>query len=109
MSDSAHATRRDHRTGLLYALGAFGAWGVVMPVYIKALGDVPVLEILAHRIIWATLFALILVAALGRGRELRQLLVPRTLALLLLSAALVTVNWVTYIFAVAAGHIIETS
>ncbi len=109
MSDGLHASRRNHRIGLFYAFGAFGAWGVVLPVYIKALDGVPVLEILAHRVTWATLFALILVAALGRGRELRQLFVPRTVRLLLLSAALVTVNWVTYIFAVATGHIVETS
>ncbi len=51
MSDSAHASRRDHRIGLLYALGAFGVWGVVLPVYIKALEGVPVAEILAYRVV----------------------------------------------------------
>jgi chloramphenicol-sensitive protein RarD len=109
MTDDAQPRRRQQRIGLLYALGAFTAWGVVLPIYLKALADVPVPEILAHRIVWGALFALALVAGLGRGHELRQLLVPRTLALLLLSALLVTINWVTYIYAISSSHIVETS
>ena len=108
MSDDA-PSRRQHHIGLLYALGAFSAWGVVLPIYLKALAGVPVPEILAHRIVWGALLALALVTGLGRRHELRQLLAPRTLALLLLSALLVTVNWVTYIYAIGTSHIVETS
>src|ERR1700736_2142529 len=68
MTDDAQLRRRQHRIGLLYALGAFTAWGVVLPIYLKALADVPVPEILAHRIVWGALFALALVAGLGRQR-----------------------------------------
>src|SRR6185312_605998 len=95
MTDDAPSLRRQHRIGLIYALGAFTAWGVVLPIYLKALADVPVLEILAHRIVWGALFALALVAGLGRRRELSQLLVPRTMALLLVSALLVAINAAT--------------
>src|SRR6185437_2757619 len=109
MIDDAQPIRPQHRIGLLYALGAFTAWGVVLSIYLKALADVPVPEILAHRIVWGALFALALVAALGRRRELSQLLVPRTMALLSLSALLVTINWVTYIYAISNSHIVETS
>ncbi|HJT07460.1 MAG TPA: EamA family transporter RarD [Stellaceae bacterium] len=109
MTDDAQPLRRQHRVGLLYALGAFTAWGVVLPIYLKALADVPVLQILAHRIVWGALFAFALVAGLGRRGELRQLLAPRTMALLSLSALLVTINWVTYIFAISNSHIVETS
>ncbi|HEX6842587.1 MAG TPA: EamA family transporter RarD [Stellaceae bacterium] len=109
MPDDAPSLRRQHRIGLVYALGAFTAWGVVLPIYLKALADVPVLQILAHRIVWGALFALALVAGLGRRRELSQLLAPRTMALLSLSALLVTINWVTYIYAVSNSHIVETS
>jgi chloramphenicol-sensitive protein RarD len=109
MTDDAQSRRRQHRIGLLYALGAFTAWGVVLPIYLKALADVPVPEILAHRIVWGALLALALVAGLGRQHELGQLLAPRTMALLLLSALLVTINWVTYIYAISNSHIVETS
>jgi chloramphenicol-sensitive protein RarD len=106
MSDG---TGRERRIGLLYALGAFGIWGLVMPVYLKALTGVPVAEILAHRIVWATLVAVVLLAVLGRRRELRAVLLPRSVGLLFVSAALVTVNWVVYVIAVTTDHILAAS
>lgn len=109
MSDKERARRREWRIGLFYMLGAYACWGVVLPVYLKALKGVPVLEILAHRVVWATLFALLLIAALGRRGEMHRVLAPRTLRLLLISAALVTVNWVLYIIAVTSDHIVEAS
>jgi chloramphenicol-sensitive protein RarD len=100
---------RERRLGLAYALGALALWGVVLPVYLNALAGIPVLEILAHRVLWATLFALLFLAALGRLGELRRVRAPRTYGLLMLSAALVTVNWVTYIVAVLSDHILAAS
>ena len=44
----------DSREGLLLGGGAFALWGLY-PFYFKALGDVPPLEIVAHRIFWSTL------------------------------------------------------
>ena len=38
--------------GELLAGGAFALWGV-LPLFYKALGHVPVLDVLAHRGIWA--------------------------------------------------------
>ncbi len=103
------AQRRSRRIGFLYAFGAFGLWGVVVPVYMKALQGVPVLEILAHRVLWAAVVTVALIAALGRLGEARRVLNGRSIGLLMVSAALVTANWVTYIYAVTADHIIETS
>ena len=101
--------RHERRAGFLYAFGAFGLWGLVLPIYIKALKAVPVLEILGHRILWAALFALVLLAFLGRLRVLRTVLLPRSLGLLVLSAALVTVNWVTYVIAVTQDNLLAAS
>jgi chloramphenicol-sensitive protein RarD len=99
----------ERRAGFLYALGAFGLWGLVLPVYIKALAAVPVAEILAHRVVWAALLALALLALLGRLRVLRTVLILRSLGLLVLSAALVTINWVTYVVAVTNDHLLAAS
>ena len=41
--------------GLLYALGAFGLWGL-SPVYWRQMAHVPALEILLHRIAWSAFF-----------------------------------------------------
>jgi chloramphenicol-sensitive protein RarD len=105
----SEARRSERRAGFLYALGALGLWGLVLPIYIKALAAVPVVEILAHRILWAALFTLVLLALLGRLRTLGTVLVPRSLGLLVLSAALVTVNWVTYVVAVINDNLLAAS
>ncbi|HYM02820.1 MAG TPA: EamA family transporter RarD [Stellaceae bacterium] len=109
MSGGEPTDRRSRRIGLFYAFGAFGAWGVVLPLYLKMLKGVPVTEILAHRIVWGALLALVLIAALGRGRKVRRMLAWRSLVLLVMSSVLITINWVTYIFAVTTDHIVETS
>ncbi len=109
MSTIKHSARRDHSVGILYALGAFGIWGAVLPIYMKVLAGVSVLEILGHRIVWAALFAALLITIFGRWREVRQALTPRSLALLMVSATLITVNWVAYIIGVTDGRIVETS
>ena len=111
--DRASATDGQDRralTGIAYAVGAFGMWGIIAPVHFKLLGAVPPTEVLAQRIVWATLFVLGLIAARQGFRELRQALAPaRRLGLLCLSAALVAVNWLVYIWAVSAGHLVEAS
>ncbi len=109
MTTAEDTQRRVRRIGFLYALGAFGSWGVVLPLYMKALEGVPVLEILAHRVLWAALVTVALIAAFGRLDEARRVLTRRSVMLLMVSAALVTANWVTYIVAVTSDHIIETS
>lgn len=66
------------------------------------------LEILAHRMLWslAVVAALLLVSGGARGlRRLRR----RQVGLLTLAAALVSVNWGTYIWGVNNGHVVETS
>jgi chloramphenicol-sensitive protein RarD len=74
------------------------------------LAAVPALEILAQRIIWASVFALGLIVLSGQTGKLAALLMPsRRLGMLCLSAALVAVNWLVYIWAVNAGHLVQTS
>src|SRR5262249_22166533 len=58
-ADGARAART--REGLLYGLAAYGWWGLV-PVYFKAVADLPAVEILAQRIVWSLFF---LAALLG--------------------------------------------
>ena len=59
--------------GIGYALAAYTLWGVA-PVYWKALGDLPAVELLGHRVVWSALLGILLVAATRGGRELRVLL-----------------------------------
>jgi chloramphenicol-sensitive protein RarD len=98
------------RTGVIYALGAFSAWGLLVPIHFKMLTDVPAFEILAHRILWGCVFACALLWMRQEVGDLRQVLRPsRHLAMLSLSAALVGINWYVYIWAVNAGYLVQTS
>ncbi|MCU0951107.1 MAG: EamA family transporter RarD [Burkholderiaceae bacterium] len=95
--------------GVLYALGAYLMWGA-FPIYFKAVQQVPALEVLAHRMLWSLLFVAALLALLGRWQWLRPLArEPRRLAAFAVSALLVSINWLIYIWAVNAGHIVDAS
>ena len=62
------ATPRTDGRGMLAAVGAFIIWGL-LPIYLKQLQDVPVLQVTAHRLIWGCTFAL---CWLALRRELPQ-------------------------------------
>jgi chloramphenicol-sensitive protein RarD len=95
--------------GILYAIGAYLLWGV-LPVYWKVLEVVPPLQILGHRFVWSLAF---LAALLFVRKEIpnfkQSVAAPRTLLIYALSACLLAVNWLTYIWGVNAGFIVETS
>lgn len=104
------ASDRDRtRAGLASALGAYGIWGVA-PIYFKAVGHVPVLEILAHRVLWSLVFVAGLLTAQGRWAELgRALQSRRTLATFAVTTALIAGNWGIFIWAIVAGRVLEVS
>lgn len=95
--------------GVLYAIGAYGVWGL-LPIFWKALQHVPALEILAGRVVWALVVAIVIGALRGNWAWLRTALASgRTVLIFLGSALLLSVNWGIYIWAVNSGHIVETS
>jgi chloramphenicol-sensitive protein RarD len=97
------------RLGLAYGVAAYGSWGF-MPVYIKAVRTVPILEVLSHRVFWAFLLLLALCWRRGELPAIRAALrTPRTLALLAGSTVAIAVNWLGYIGAVVQGHVLEAS
>jgi chloramphenicol-sensitive protein RarD len=102
--------RRRTVGGILYALAAFGTWGLVAPVHFKLIAAVPPFEVLAQRIVWSTLLVLALIGARRRWRELSGALASRrTLSMLALSALLVAGNWLVYIWAIGTGQLVEAS
>nr|WP_295373361.1 EamA family transporter RarD [uncultured Sphingosinicella sp.] len=97
------------RGGLLLGLGAYLLWGV-LPLYFKALGHVRPTEIVAHRILWSLIFLGALVAIWGRLPQIRAAIANRrALLTLVLTAALIGVNWLIWIWAVLNGHVLEGS
>jgi len=98
-----------HRRGLAAAIGSFAFWGV-FPLYLSLLAAVPALEILAHRIVWCCVFVVAWVALRGELPAIRAALTTRsTLRRLAASGTLISINWLTYVWAVNNGHVIDAS
>jgi chloramphenicol-sensitive protein RarD len=95
--------------GMLYAAAAYILWGL-FPIYFKALQNVPPIEILSHRMVWALAFLLIVLTWRRQWawapKVLRQ---PKVLAGFAASAVLLSVNWFIYIWSVNNGHVVDSS
>ena len=103
------SSQRSPATGFLYALLAYASWGL-FPLYWKFFGGVSPLEIVSHRVLWSVLLLALLVAASQQLRELVAVLCNvRHLAVLLLTASLLSANWGIFIYGVLSGHVVETS
>ena len=96
-----------YKTGLLFGVSAYVIWGV-FPLYWPLLEPATPLEIVSHRAVWSLFFCLI---ALGLSKQLKStyalLKNPRVFIRLLLAAALISVNWIVYIWGVNNGHVVE--
>jgi chloramphenicol-sensitive protein RarD len=108
-SSQDQATHRLARAGLLYGLAAYGLWGV-MPVYFKLLQAVPSIDIVAHRIVWSLLVLLVLVTFARAWDQIRAAINSRkAMSMLLLTALLIGINWLLYVYAINSGHILAGS
>jgi chloramphenicol-sensitive protein RarD len=97
------------KKGILYGIGAYALWGL-FPIYWKWLRHVPAPQLLGHRIGWSFLFLMGVILATRQAGAFRSAaLTPRTLRIYFIAAILIGVNWLTYVWAVNAGFIVETS
>jgi len=95
--------------GIGYAVGAYVTWGL-FPIYWKWLQHVPALQLLGHRIVWSFLFMVLVVLILRQGKAFRSAIAhPRVLLIYSVAAVFLAINWLTYVWAVNAGYIVETS
>jgi len=98
----------DVRRGLWVAIASFVLWGV-MPLYWHALKEIPSLQIVVHRIVWSTVFVVGWLAWQRRDWLRVALSQPRVGWMLAISGVLIAFNWGLYIWAVNAGHVVESS
>lgn len=102
-------TGGDSARGFGFALSAYLLWGF-LPFYMKAVAHIPASEVVAHRIVWSVPLAGLLLVVLGRTADIRRALrTPRMLAMGAMTAALITVNWGIYVWAIGAGRALETA
>lgn len=95
------------RSGLLYGLGAYGSWGV-FPAFFPLLKPAGPTEILAHRVLWTVVFMAGVLAVGRRFGDLRRV-GPRAWALLACASALISTNWLIYIYAVNSAHVVDAA
>jgi chloramphenicol-sensitive protein RarD len=97
------------RKGLGLGVAAYGLWGV-LPVYFKALKSIDAGDIVAHRIVWSVPIMAALLSFTGAWGEVRSALRNRrAMVLLCVTAMLIAVNWLLYVYAVNSGHILAGS
>ncbi|HFQ4970348.1 TPA: EamA family transporter RarD [Vibrio vulnificus] len=97
------------RQGVLLALGAYTMWGIA-PIYFKSLAAVSPLEILSHRVVWSFLLLAALLHFGRHWRTVRDVLTSKSKMLYLVTTAiLVGANWLIFIWAVNANHMLDAS
>lgn len=97
------------RQGLLAGFAAFFIWGL-LPLYLYALHAVSPWTIIAHRLLWSCVFVFAFLAWKGQLGGVRAALrQPALLRRLSVSAALISFNWLLYVWAVSGGHVVESS
>jgi chloramphenicol-sensitive protein RarD len=95
--------------GFAAAASAFAIWGT-FPLYFHSLHQVSPFQVIAHRVVWSCGFVLVWTALRGELSTLRATLANRSVVgRLAVSATLITVNWVVYVWAVMNGHVVESS
>jgi chloramphenicol-sensitive protein RarD len=100
---------RETRNGLLGVVGAFLIWGL-LPLYLRQMHAVPALQIMSHRLVWCCVFVMAWLAARGQLGGVRSALADRATVLKLsASAVLISINWITYVWGVNNGHVVESS
>ena len=99
----------DSPRGFAYAATAYILWGL-LPLYMKALAQVPATEIIGHRVIWSLPIAGGVLWATRRVSDLKRALrSPRTLLMAAVTAALISVNWGIYVWAIGAGYALDAA
>lgn len=99
----------DSPAGFAYAVAVYVIWGF-LPIFMKALAHVPPAEVIAHRILWSLPIALAVLIWQRRAADVvAALRNPRMLAMAAVTAALISVNWLIYVWAVGNGHTLDAA
>ena len=100
----------ERRRGLRYALGCYAVWGLFPLYWFPLKGAMPAEQMLAQRVVWSAVFALVLLLCYRQGGAVLAVLRrPRLLAAFAASSFLIGVNWLVYLWAIANGHVLDAS
>lgn len=97
------------RLGVISAIGAYGIWGL-FPLMFRLLDGISPVLIVAHRVIWSLIFVGGILKVQGRLGEVKTALGDKKVVLIIsLSAALLSANWLLFIWAIEAERVLEVS
>jgi chloramphenicol-sensitive protein RarD len=102
-------SRSEYSLGLLFGFSAYVLWGL-FPLYWPLLEPANPWEIVSHRAVWTLVFcAAVLGATRQLGATLSILRKPKLVISLCASTVLISINWITYIWATNNGHVVEAA
>jgi chloramphenicol-sensitive protein RarD len=112
------------RIGVMSAIGAYTIWGI-FPLYWRMLTTVPALELVAHRVVWSTVFLVVVITTLrlgqsplgdelaGRWRRSQDAATPRpprqVWLISVVAAIAISINWLSFVWAVNNDRVLESS
>ncbi len=109
MAEAVVVKNEDTGRGFALALSAYLLWGF-LPLFMKALAHISPAEVIAHRVIWSVPIAGAVLWLTGRTGDLRAAIRnPRMLGMAAVTAALISVNWGIYVWAIGSGHALDAA
>ncbi|MHB8134646.1 MAG: EamA family transporter RarD [Anaerolineaceae bacterium] len=96
------------KKGIISVLIAYAMWGF-FPIYFKFLHAVPATQIMAHRVSWSFVFLSLMIIFTGKIKDLLKNMNKKVMLLYFCAGVIISINWLTYVWGVNAGYVIETS
>ncbi|MCZ4280871.1 EamA family transporter RarD [Kiloniella laminariae] len=100
---------RDQIHGFYLALTAYLWWGL-SPLYFKVVSAADPQEVLSHRVIWSVVLLAVILSLRGKWPQVKETFSsPKIWGWLLLSALLVSTNWLIFIWSISVDRLVESS
>ena len=103
----------EQKQGITNAIIAYTMWGIY-PLYWRLLQSIGPIEILINRMIWSFVTLLVVIISLRWVKSLKEtisglLTNKKKLALLIVAAALLSINWFIFTYVIVSERILEAS
>jgi chloramphenicol-sensitive protein RarD len=103
------AANQNYKLGLTFGFSAYILWGL-FPLYWPLLKPATPAEIVSHRAVWTSIFCLLVLAFQKQLRQTFKLMFTKRVFFRLVAAsALISINWLVYIWATNNGHVVEAA